>query len=65
MLKVYMMYRLLDKTYCVGTLFDGRVEAVLIDKIVNQEVVQRYRDSVPLIPAFTLKSLFTIKFEKP
>ena len=56
MRRVYIMYRLLNKTYCVGMLANGRIEAVEFEKIVNQDVV-------PFIPAFILK--FTVKFEKP
>ena len=57
------MYRLLNKTYCVGMLANGRIEAVEFEKIVNQDVVQKYKDVVLFIPAFILK--FTVKFEKP
>ena len=57
------MYHLLDKTYRVGMLANGRIEAVDVEKIINQDVVQKYKDAVPFIPAFILK--FTVKFEKP
>ena len=40
MQRVYMMYRLLNKTYCIGMLANGRIEAVEVEKIVNQDVVQ-------------------------
>ena len=63
MQRVYMMYRLLNKTYCIGMLANGRIEAVEVEKIVNQDVVQKYKDVVPFIPAFILK--FTVTFEKP
>ena len=58
-----MMYHLLDKTYRVGMLANGRIEAVDVEKIINQDVVQKYKDAVPFILAFILK--FTVKFEKP
>ena len=63
MLRVYMMYHLLDKTYCVGMLENSRIEADEVEKIVNEDVVQKCNDTVPFIPAFILK--FTVKFEKP
>ena len=62
MQSVYMMYRLLNKTYCVGMLANSRIEAVEVEKIVNHDVVQKYKDVVPFIPAFILK--FTVTFEK-
>ena len=40
MLRVYMMYRLLDKTYCVGMLANGRIEAIEVEKM------QKYKDAV-------------------
>ena len=40
MQRVYMMYRLLNKTYCIGMLANGRIEAVEVEKIVNQDVVK-------------------------
>ena len=39
MRRVYMMYHLSNKTYCVGMLANGRIEAVEFEKIVNQDVV--------------------------
>ena len=48
MQRVYMMYRLLNKTYCVGMLANGRIEAVEVEKIVNQDVVQAL-DTKPYI----------------
>ena len=43
MLRVYMMYRLLDKTYCGGMLANGRIEVDEVEKIINKDVVQNMK----------------------